>query len=202
MKHNFINTNGVSWGLKHIVTAEDLTDVDAVVEVIELEITSAPTVAEDISVVIRGAEAVVIAVLDTDDEEGVATKIADGTFTGWKLTSDGAVVTFTATVAGAKTGTNSVDFGTTEATGTIEVETVGADAIPAKIEFETPELNGNFACIASFTENTGALVTFTGTIKVIQTVATGKAIVEIIDNVTPSLSEGDIITLMGNVVYA
>lgn len=201
MKYDFINTNGVSWGKIHVVTAEDLTDAEAVAEVIKLTITTAPTVAEDISVVIRGATAVDIAVLDTDDEAGAATKIALGTFTGWDVKSAGAVVTFTATVAGVKTGANSVDFGTTGAEGTIAVETEGSDAVPAKIEFETPELNGKFACIASFVGASGALVTFTGTIKVIQASATGKAVVEITDNITNSLTAGDVITLIGSVVY-
>ena len=181
MKYEFRNTNVVNWGKTHIVTAEDLTDAEAVAEVIELTVTEGCTVDGDVTVSLRGGSDVTVAVTtDADTPAEVATLIQAKTYTGWTATVDGAE---TGVVAG------------------IEVKTKGADAVPAKIELETPELNGKFACVVSFVGADGTLVTFTGTIKVIQASLTGKAIVEITDNVTNSLTAGDVITVIGNVEY-
>ena len=202
MKYEFRNTNGVNWGKSHIVTAEDLTDAEAVAEVIELTVTEGCTVDGDVTISLRGGSDVTVAVTtDADTPAEVATLIQAETYTGWTATVNGAVVTFTANTAGKKTGANTFDGAETGVEAGIEVKTEGADAVPAKIEFETPELNGKFVCVVSFVGADGALVNFTGTIKVIQDSLTGKAIVEITDNITNSLTAGDVITIIGTVEY-
>ncbi len=127
-------TNGVSFGAKYTVQDTDI-GANAVAEVIKLTVTKVATTNEDVSVSIRGATAVDIAVLDTDDLADIATKIAAKTFDGWNVTSDGAVVTFTATVAGVKTGTNTFDGGTTGVEAGIVVDTVGSAATGGSVTF-------------------------------------------------------------------
>lgn len=134
MERIFRCTNGVSFGAKYTVQDTDLA-ANAVAEVIKLTVTEVATTSEDVSISIRGATAVDIAVLDTDDLAGIATKIAAKTFTGWDVTSDGAVVTFTATAAGVKTGTNTFDGGTTGVEAGIVVDTEGAAATDGSVTF-------------------------------------------------------------------
>ena len=134
MERIFRCTNGVSFGAKYTVQDTDV-GANAVAEVIKLTVTEVATTSEDVSISIRGATAVDIAVLDTDDLAGIATKIAAKTFTGWDVTSDGAVVTFTAQVAGVKTGTNTFDGGTTGVEAGIVVDTEGAAATDGSVTF-------------------------------------------------------------------
>lgn len=134
MERIFRCTNGVSFGAKYKVQDTDI-GANAVAEVIKLTVTEVASASEDVSISIRGATAVDIAVLDTDDLAGIATKIAAGSFTGWTVTSDGAVVTFTATVAGVKTGTNTFDGGTTGVEAGIAIDTVGSAATDGSVTF-------------------------------------------------------------------
>jgi len=107
--------------------------VVGVAEVIKLTVTEAASASGNVSISIRGATAVDIAVLDTDDLAGIATKIAAGSFAGWSAASSGAVVTFTADNAGVKTGANAIDGGNTDVTGTFEITTSGVDAKDAVV---------------------------------------------------------------------
>lgn len=134
MERIFRCTNGVSFGAKYTVQDTDV-GANAVAEVIKLTVTGVATDDGDVSVSIRGATAVDVAVLDTDDLAGIAAKIAAKTFTGWNVTSDGAVVTFTATTAGVKTGTNTFDGGTTGVEAEIVVDTEGAAATDGSVTF-------------------------------------------------------------------
>lgn len=134
MERIFRCTNGVSFGAKYTVQDTDV-GANAVAEVIKLTVTEVATDDGDVSVSIRGATAVDVAVLDTDDLAGIAAKIAAKTFNGWNVTSDGAVVTFTATVAGVKTGTNTFDGGTTGVEAEIVVDTVGSAATDGSVTF-------------------------------------------------------------------
>lgn len=134
MERIFRCTNGVSFGAKYTVQDTDV-GANAVAEVIKLTVTKVATTSEDVSVSIRGATAVDVAVLDTDDLAGIAAKIAAKTFNGWNVTSAGAVVTFTATVAGVKTGTNTFDGGTTGVEAEIVVDTVGSAATDGSVTF-------------------------------------------------------------------
>jgi len=134
MERIFRCTNGVSFGAKYTVQGTDV-GADAVAEVIKLTVTEVASASGNVSISIRGATAVDIAVLDTDDLAGIATKIAAGSFTGWSATSSGAVVTFTASVAGVKTGTNIFDGGITGVEAGIVVDTEGAAATDGSVTF-------------------------------------------------------------------
>lgn len=129
-------TNGVSFGGIYTVTSGDV-GVDAVAEVLELTVATGATADGDVSIVLRGATAVDIAVTGTDTTPAeVAALIAAGSFTGWTASATDAVVTFTATVAEAKTGTNSIDGADTGVTGSIDVETLGVSAADGSITFD------------------------------------------------------------------
>jgi len=134
MEKIFRCTNGVSFGAKYTVQDTDV-GANAVAEVIKLTVTEVATDDGDVSVSIRGATAVDVAVLDTDDLAGIAAKIAAKTFDGWNVTSEGAVVTFTATTAGVKTGTNTFDGGTTGVEAEIVVDTEGAAGTDGSVTF-------------------------------------------------------------------
>jgi len=134
MERIFRCTNGVSFGAKYTVQDTDV-GASAVAEVIKLTVTKVASASGNVSISIRGATAVDIAVLDTDDLASIATKIAAGSFTGWSAASSGAVVTFTATTAGVKTGTNTFDGGTTGVEAGIVVDTEGAAAIYGSVTF-------------------------------------------------------------------
>ena len=134
MERIFRCTNGVSFGAKYTVQDTDV-GANAVAEVIKLTVTKFATTSGDVSISIRGATAVNIAVLDSDDLADIATKIAAGSFTGWNVTLDGAVVTFTATTAGVKTGTNTFDGGTTGVEAEIVVDTVGSAGTDGSVTF-------------------------------------------------------------------
>ena len=73
-----------------------------VAEVAQLTVTKGATAAGNLTVTLDGTD-VTIAVLDTDDTAAkVATKIADGTYSGWTAKAEGDVVTFTASDNEAK----------------------------------------------------------------------------------------------------
>lgn len=134
-------TNGVSFGARYTVQSSDIAvdAVSAVAEIIELTITDGAIADGVVNVVLRGAEPVPISVLISDDTPTeVATQIALGTFTGWTVTSDGAVVTFVADDEEKKDGINSIVSGDTGVDGTFEITTEGVDAenaIPGEITF-------------------------------------------------------------------
>jgi hypothetical protein len=134
-------TNGVSFGARYTVQTTDVAidAVSAVAEVIELTVTAGATAGGSVNVQLRGATPVAISVLISDDTAAeVATQIAAGTYPGWTASATDAVVTFTATDAEAKTGTNSISGGTTGVTGTFEITTPGVDAedaIPGSVTF-------------------------------------------------------------------
>lgn len=134
-------TNGVSFGARYTVQNSDVgvDAVSAVAEVIQLTITDGTIADGTVDVVLRGADPVSISVLISDDTPTeVATQIALGTFDGWTVTSDGAVVTFTADDEEVKEGVNSIIGGDTGVDGTFEITTEGVDtesAIPGEITF-------------------------------------------------------------------
>ncbi|MFA5601257.1 MAG: hypothetical protein WDA06_11740, partial [Phenylobacterium sp.] len=173
------------------------TDVgaNAVAEVIKLTVTKVATTSEDVSISIRGATAD-IAVLNTDDLAGIATKIAAKTFTGWDVTSDGAVVTFTAQVAGVKTGTNTFDGGTTGVEAEIVVDTEGAAATDGSVTFV---FKGSGDGAAAYPLATSILVLKNNVVKslgdaVITFPANGT--VKITDGSSFTLEEGDVIVVV------
>lgn len=132
-------TNGVSYGVKHTITASEV-NTPAVAEKLELVIDTGATADGDITITIRG-ESQVISVLSTDTSPAdVATKIAEdpGAWTGFTASVSGDTVYFDADVAGAKTGSNTIDFGTSGATSStgITVSTLGADEINGLVEFD------------------------------------------------------------------
>jgi hypothetical protein len=129
-------TNGVSHGCKYTITSSGV-NVAAVAEILTLTVTHGCSTSGNLSVVLRGATPVTIAVLDTDDlTTEVATKIRAGTYPGWTPGGSGSDVTFTATVAGLKTGANTLGVAATGVTGTYVVTTPGADAINNYVDFD------------------------------------------------------------------
>ncbi len=128
-------TNGVSYGVKHTITVNEVP-ANAIAEVVTLEVTGAPTADGTLTITLPSLAGVEIAILDTDDEAGVATKIRAGTFTGWTTGGIGAEVTFTNDVAGDVEGEASFDAGDTEAVATIEVTTDGVDEFLGGAEFD------------------------------------------------------------------
>jgi phi13 family phage major tail protein len=93
-------------------------------EVDKLTISSAATGSGNVTVTLNG-NAVNIAVASGDSTSVVASKIAAGTYAGFTANAVGAVVTFTATATGVKSAP-AYSAGTTGATGTMSVQTVGA----------------------------------------------------------------------------
>ncbi len=127
-------TNGVSFGAKYVVQASDL-QMAAVAEIIKITVTGGCTVNGNLTVIIRGTSQTIAVTTTHDLASEVATQIATGTWTGFTDAAVGAVVTFTASAAGAKTGANSIDVAATGVTATLEVFTLGADLTPANVEF-------------------------------------------------------------------
>ena len=102
---------------------------DGVAEVITLTIAGDVATTGTADIVVRGGTEVNVAIADEDTAIEVATKIALGTFTGWTVTSSGAIVTFTADDEEAKTGVNTFDLTTsTGITGVFAITTTGEDA--------------------------------------------------------------------------
>ena len=129
-------TNGVSFGGKYTVTADDFAVV-GVAEVLELTVTNGATDDGNISISLRGAapvEVAVTAVASTAD--AVAALIKDETYTGWDVAVSGAVVTFTASAPGAKTGANTFVAGDTGVEAAIEVKTPGVTAAGGSVTFD------------------------------------------------------------------
>lgn len=182
MERIFRCTNGVSFGAKYTVQDTDIAAA-AVAEVIKLTVTTAAGAGGNVSISIRGATAVDIAVLDTDDEAGIATKIALGTFTGWDVTSNGAVVTFTATVAGVKTGTNTFDAGETGVKAGIVVKTVGSTAVDGSVTFV---FKGSGEGAAAYPLAASILVLKANVVK-----SLGDAVVTFPANGTVKIADGD-----------
>lgn len=105
-------------------------------------VTAEPTASGNLSVVLNGAGAVLIAILDADTTAGVATKIGAGTYTGWTTIVSGSTVTFVSDDFGAKAGAYTVSgvagvagswvekvAGVTEAIGEQTVATVALSAV-------------------------------------------------------------------------
>ena len=79
--------------------------VDALPQITSIEVTAAPTEAGNISVVLAGGTAVLVPVLGTESIAETVTKLASATYLGWTVEESlGTTVTWTATVAGVKTG--------------------------------------------------------------------------------------------------
>lgn len=130
-------TNGVSYGVRHTVTAEDATDTAAVAEVVTLTVTAACSADGDVTVTLPSTTGVAIAVTTAaSTTDAVATLIRAGDYTGWTPGGINAVVTFTRTVAGDVTGTPTFDGATTGVTATITVTTEGADAVDGYVQFD------------------------------------------------------------------
>lgn len=128
-------TNGVSFGARYTVQDSDVA-ITGVAEVITLKINTGATAAGNITVSLRGATPVTTALLITDDLVGeVATKVAAGTYTGWTASATGDTITFTASAAGAKTGTNALVVNATGVTGTFTVTTPGVTAAAGYVNF-------------------------------------------------------------------
>lgn len=126
--------------------------VAAIPEQITLVVTADPTANGDISIVLRGADAVLIPVVIADTIATTVTKIAAGVYPGWTVAESlGTTVTWTATVAGAKTGANT-DSGPAgyAATGPT-VSVVGADATTGEQTVESVALSITDGNISSLT---------------------------------------------------
>jgi len=129
-------TNGVSFGGKYTVTADDVAVV-GVAEVLELTVTEVATKDGDIAISLRGAAPVEVTVTTAaSTADAVAALIKDETYPGWEATVSGAVVTFTASAPGAKTGANTFDAGDTGVVAAIEVETPGVTATGGSVTFD------------------------------------------------------------------
>ncbi|MFA5759578.1 MAG: hypothetical protein WC942_09520 [Clostridia bacterium] len=129
-------TNGVSFGGKYTVTADDVAVV-GVAEVLELTVTKGATKDGDIAISLRGAAPVEVAVTTAASTAGdVAALIQGETYTGWDATVSGAVVTFTASATGAKTGANTVAVAETGVEAAIAVKTPGVTAADGSVTFD------------------------------------------------------------------
>lgn len=193
-------TNGVSFGGKYTVTSDDIA-VTGVAEVLKLTVTEGADAAGNVSISLRGATAVDIAVTTDDDTAAkVAAKIAAdaGSFTGWTASATDAVVTFTAAAAGAKPGTNTFDAGDTGAEAAIVVETPGVTAANGSVTFDLcssqTEDPVEYPIAASFTVVSSANVFRPLTDAVITYPANGQ--VKITDGSTFKLAKDDIVYIV------
>lgn len=108
-----------------IITADG---VAGAAQVETLTVTSGATASGNIRVTLGGGSPVQIAVTDADSTaEGVAGKIAGGSYTGWTASAEGSTVTFTCSSVGKKTA-GEVDFAETGADGEIAVTKAGVAA--------------------------------------------------------------------------
>jgi len=195
------NTNGVSWGAVHTVVSADIAQVEAVAEVIKLTIATGCSANGNITVSLRGATPVTIAVTTTADlATEVATLVQAGSFTGWTPTVNSAEVTFTATVAGLKTGANALVVNSTGVTGTFTVVTAGSNEVVNTMKFVTTLSNIDLAVSCQIYTSTGALRSFTGTV-VVSKDSNGLEVITVKDNSTASLSVGDVVHLIVNKVH-
>jgi hypothetical protein len=188
-------TNGVSFGGKYTVTADDIAQA-AVAEVITLTITGGCAADGNVTVTLRGGTPVDIAVTTTADTPAeVATLVAAGTFTGWTQAADGADVVFTASVAGAKTGANTFAVASTGVVGAMEITTLGAAATDGSVTFDFCSLQTedpvDYNIAPSFTVVSSANVFQPLTDAVITRPAVGQ--VKLTDGSTFKLATGDII---------
>lgn len=191
-------TNGVSFGGKYTVTADDIAVV-GVAEVLELTVTAGATADGNISISLRGATPVEVAVTTAADlATEVATLIQAATYTGWTATVSGAVVTFTATAAGAKTGTNTFSGAATGVAASIAVETPGVTAVKGSITFDLcssqTETLVDYDIAASFTVVDSSNVFQPLTDAVITYPANGQ--VTLTDGSTFKLAEDDIVYIV------
>ena len=191
-------TNGVSWGGRYTVLAADVA-VSAVAEVLTLTVTAGCTANGNVSISLRGATAVDIAVTTTADTTAeVATLIRAGTFTGWTTGGSGSAVTFTATAAGAKTGTNTVSPASTGVVAAIVVTTLGVSAANGSVTFDfmgstsSSVVNYDMAAVFSIVDSSNIYQPLTDA--VITYPAKGQ--VKITDGSTFKLTAGDIITVV------
>lgn len=99
------------------------------VEVRDLTVSSGATSAGNVDIVLDGADAVTVALAETDTTaELVAAAIAAAEFTGWTVAVEGAVVTFTRETARVSTGAYTfTDTGETGAAATFTEITAGTD---------------------------------------------------------------------------
>jgi hypothetical protein len=129
-------TNGVSFGTKYTVTADDV-DTAAVAEIVTLAVTAACSSNGNVGVTLPALTIVNIAVTTADNTPtAVATAVRAGTFTGWTTGGTGTSVTFTKNVAGAVTGSPVLTPNATGVTGTITISTPGADAYNGHVSFD------------------------------------------------------------------
>ena len=98
-------------------------------EVQALTVSAGVNAAGNVDIVLDGAEAVTVALADTDTTaESVAAAIANTTFTGWTVEAEGAVVTFTRETGGVSTGDYTfTDTDDTSAAATFAQITAGTD---------------------------------------------------------------------------
>ncbi len=83
--------------------------VDAVAEVVKIVQTGDVSANGDITVTLRGGTPVLVPVLGADSIAQTVTKMASATYPGWSVAESlGTTVTWTANVAGLKTGVTSV----------------------------------------------------------------------------------------------
>lgn len=191
-------TNGVSFGGKYTVTADDIAVV-GVAEVLELTVTAGATADGNVSISLRGATAVDIAVTtDADTAAEVAALIAAGSYTGWTASATDAVVTFTAAAAGAKTGANTFDGADTGVEAAITVETLGVTAADGSVTFDLCSSQTDnpvdYDIAAAFTVVSSSNVFQPLTDAVITYPADGQ--VKLADGSTFKLATGDIISVV------
>jgi len=136
------------------------TSITAVAEVITLTITGPAVTTGSVNIVIRGASPVNIVLTNGDSASTIATNIAAGSFTGWTVTSLGAVVTFTATATGAKAGANTFTLVTTTGvTGTFAIPTPGVTGVSWG-----GKLQGSCSSDSSLDASTGTWVDITSSL--------------------------------------
>jgi phage tail sheath gpL-like len=193
-------TNGVSFGGKYTVTSGDVA-VTAVAEVDTLTITNACTADGTITVTLADGVTDDIAVTTTTGSTvaEVAALIQAGTYTGWTATVDGAVVTFTATTAGAQSGTSALTVNSTGVAGTFVITTAGVDAVAGSVTFDCSSSYSigqpvNYDMVASFVVLTSANVFVPLTDAVITYPSDGQ--IKISDGSTFKLTAGYIINVV------
>jgi len=192
-------TNGVSFGGKYTVTADDVA-VLGVAEVLELTVTKGATKDGDIAISLRGAAPVEVAVTAASTAGDVAALIQGETYTGWDATVSGAVVTFTASASatGAKTGANTFVAGDTGVEAAIEVKTPGVTAAGGSVTFDfcssQTDTPVDYDVAASFTVVNSSNVFRPLTDVVITYPAKGQ--VKLADGSTFKLAEDDIVYIV------
>ncbi len=154
--------------------------VDPVQEVFDIVVTVAPTAAGDISVVIRGADPVLVPVLGTESIAETVTKLASATYPGWTVEESlGTTVTWTSLVGGAYSEPTVITGPTAFAKTGPTLVTPGADATAGEQTVASVALSETDGNVSALTVVKSLYETESKVYVAVDSIATGTLVAEV-----------------------